>query len=68
MAAVTSGFSQTVSYDTVFIAHYDDRRKAECPTSFGHLRNSLDTYEPILQFESLVLTFFIFVFDISLRI
>ena len=61
-----AGLTQTVAYHTILVADDHDGREAERATALRYLGNTLNAYEPVFQFRSLVLTFFMLVFDISL--
>ena len=45
------GLAETVAYDTVLVAYYDDGGKAEVTTTLGDLGHTVDGDESVLEFE-----------------
>ena len=45
------GLAQAVTYDAVLVAHDHDGREAERTTTLGHLRDTLDADETVLEFQ-----------------
>ncbi len=45
------GFAETVAYDTVLVAYYDDGGEAEVAAALGDLGNTIDGYQSVLEFK-----------------